>query len=131
MLFRFIIFRIRFSQTKHFWKIKFFKKIELDNQKYKRPVVKNLLLRLVFSQFDLYHLKLETRILWHTTSKSEKKCRLSSLDCLWGPITRSGSDLHSSLFSSFGVYLLNNTYVYFFMVCLVFSSIYTTLLEET
>ena len=56
---------------------------------------------------------------------------LESRLSLWGPITRSGSDLHSSLFSSFGVYILNNTYVYFFMVCLVFSSIYTTLLEET
>ena len=55
---------------------------------------------------------------------------LESRLSLWGPITRSGSDLHSSLFSSFGVYLLNNTYVHYFMVCLVFSSIYTTLLEK-
>ena len=39
---------------------------------------------------------------------------LESRLSLWGPITRSGSDLHSSLFSSFGVYLLNNTYIYFF-----------------
>ena len=83
-LFRLLFFELDFFHQQNFFEElrRFSLKIELDNQKYRRPVVKNLLLRLVFSQFDLYHLKLETRILWHTTSKSEKKCWLSSLDCL-------------------------------------------------